>query len=236
MALFDVLFWVGCAGSTDPAAIRTTKSVAKLLNKAGVKYACLGDEEACTGDPARRTGEEFLFQERAMENVSVFERYGVKRVVTACPHCFNTLKNEYGDFGAQMQVFHHTQFLQELVLDGKLISANAASSNVVFHDPCYLGRYEGVYDPPRDLIRSAGHELVELPRNRRKSFCCGGGAAGFASDTEIDGRRVDQERSDEIKASGAEVLVTGCPECKMMLGTAAAETKDLAELVAESLA
>lgn len=232
---FDVLFWVGCAGATDPAAIRTTKSVAKLLNRAGVKYACLGDEEACTGDPARRTGEEFLFQERAMENVSIFERYGVKRVVTACPHCFNTLKNEYGDFstaegGESMEVFHHTQFLQELVLDGKLVSANAASSNVVFHDPCYLGRVNDETGAPHRIAKG-----MALPvHNGKRTRCCGAGGGRMWMDEEPHERPANARAAQLLEAatgSGAPTVAMGCPFCRIMLEAPLKEANEDVKIV-----
>ncbi len=232
---FEVLFWVGCAGATDPAAMRTTKSVAQLLNRAGVSYACLGDEEACTGDPARRTGEEFLFQERAMENASVFERYGVTRVVTACPHCFNTLKNEYGDFGAKMEVFHHTAFLEGLVAEGRLVSADASSSNVVFHDPCYLGRANGEVSAPHRVARG-----MQLPQHHgARTRCCGAGGGRMWMD-EAPEERPANARAAQLLEGGATTVAMGCPFCRIMLEGPLKEARedvrivDVSELMLEA--
>ncbi len=235
----EYLLWMGCVWSYNKDARSSLEATLRVLNAAGVSFGVLASE-SCSGHHSRRQGEEMQFQTLARENIESIQGQKVQKVIAPCPHCLHSLNRDYPtlDESFEVETVHHSELIAQLVSSGRLTlkGANGDGRKHTYHDPCYLGRYEGVYDPPRDLIRSAGHELVELPRNRRKSFCCGGGAAGFASDTEIDGRRVDQERSDEIKASGAEVLVTGCPECKMMLGTAAAETKDLAELVAESLA
>ncbi|CAN5729718.1 heterodisulfide reductase-related iron-sulfur binding cluster [soil metagenome] len=231
-AEFDVLFWVGCAGATDPGAVRTTKAVAGLLKKAGIRFACLGREEACTGDPARRTGEEFLFQEKAMENASVFESYGVKTVVTACPHCFNTLKNEYGDFGAQMEVFHHTQLLGDLVSKGVLLAAKPEKT--VLHDPCYLTRVNGEVDAPRKMAEG----LVQPPNRGRKTLCCGAGGGRMWMEEPADQRPSDR-RVEELLATGAETVAVACPFCRIMLdGPLKAKDEgirllDLAEMMAE---
>ena len=223
---FDILFWVGCTGATDPAAMRTTKSVAQLLNRAGVRYACLGDEEACTGDPARRTGEEFLFQEKAMENASVFERYGVTRVVTACPHCFNTLKNEYGDFGAKMEVFHHTSFLEGLVEEGKLVSADASSSNVVFHDPCYLGRTNGEVGAPHRIAKG-----MQLPQHHgTRTRCCGAGGGRMWMDEPADERPANA-RAAQLLETGATTVAMGCPFCRIMLESPLKEENENVRIV-----
>lgn len=233
---FDVLFWVGCAGATDPGAIKTTQAVARLLQKAGVRFACLGQEEACTGDPARRLGDEATFEVQANQNVSVFERYGVKKVVTACPHCFNTLKNEYGDYGAQMEVFHHTQLLQSLVAEGKLQPAQPEPGSVTYHDPCYLARVNDISDAPRAL---AGHHsqlddptplmLKDFPARQpnvtvfaepehhgRKTLCCGAGGGRMWMDEEP-GQRPAERRVDELLATGASQIAVACPFCRIML-------------------
>ncbi len=211
---FDYLFWVGCAGATDPAAVKTTKAVASLLQKAGVKFACLGKEEACTGDPARRIGEEFLFQEKAQQNASVFERYGVKKVVTTCPHCMNSLKNEYGDFGARMEVFHHSQLLQNLVSKGSLLAATPPRGEVTFHDPCYLGRVNDESDAPRDLL---SNEVVEPEHRRNKTLCCGAGGGRMWME-ETPSQRPSNRRAEELVATGASTVAVGCPFCRIMLG------------------
>lgn len=211
---FDILFWVGCAGATDPGAVKTTKAMAELMNKAGVKYACLGQEEACTGDPARRTGDEFTFQDMAGRNVSMFEKYKVKRVVTACPHCFNTLANEYHQFGERMEVLHHTQLLQKLVADGKLNGADVSDSKTVFHDPCYLGRVNGESDAPRALISKGS--LLEPANRRHKTLCCGAGGGRMWMEEAPD-QRPGNRRAEELLATGADTVAIGCPFCRIML-------------------
>jgi Fe-S oxidoreductase len=229
---FEYLFWVGCAGATDPGAVKTTKAVAKLLKTAGVSFACLGQEEACTGDPARRVGDEFLFQEKAMQNVSVFQRYKVKRVVTACPHCFNTLKNEYGQFEGQMEVFHHTQLLNDLVESGKLKAARP-SADVTYHDPCYLARINNESDAPRGLLGEktnlnernpdglsllpmASTTLKEPEHFGRKTLCCGAGGGRMWMD-EPPSQRPANRRANELIATGAKTVAVGCPFCRIML-------------------
>jgi len=235
-AQFEYLFWVGCAGATDPAAVRTTKAVARLLQKAGVSFACLGNEEACTGDPARRAGDEFLFQGQAEANVSVFERYGVRKVVTACPHCLNTLLNEYGEFGATLEVEHHTQLLARLVQEGALAPAQGAIGGTTFHDPCYLARVNGVSDPPRAifgeatsmdgsdaaLLRAMAAEpgarspFLEPEHRGRKTLCCGAGGARMWMEEEPNQRPADR-RVDELLATTAQEIAVACPFCRIML-------------------
>lgn len=235
-AEFDVLLWVGCAGATDPGAIRTTRAVAELLDKAGVKYACLGKEERCTGDAARRVGDEFLYQEMAQSNVATFEKYGVKKIVTPCPHCLNTLKNEYPQFDGNYEVSHHTQFLQTLVRDGKLKAASPAAGEVTYHDPCYLARVNNESDAPRALVGDhtrlnsdaipsvAGLEnltagpktLAEPEHHGRKTLCCGAGGGRMWMDETPDQRPSDR-RSRELLATGAKTVAVGCPFCRIML-------------------
>jgi Fe-S oxidoreductase len=210
-APFEYLFWVGCAGATDAGAVKTTKAVAALLAKAGVSFACLGKEEACTGDPARRVGEEFLFQDQASRNVSVFEKYKVKKVVTACPHCFNSLKHEYGDFGAGLEVFHHTQLLNSLVSKGALLAAKP-SERVVFHDPCYLARVNEVIEEPRSLV--PGMDEPNLAKT--KTRCCGAGGGRMWMD-EPNEQRPANARAEQLLATGAETVALGCPFCRIML-------------------
>jgi Fe-S oxidoreductase len=235
---FEYLFWVGCAGATDPGAIKTTKAVAGLLAKAGVKFACLGREEVCTGDPARRIGEEFLFQEKAQLNVSAFEKYGVKKVVTTCPHCMNTLKNEYGDFGADLEVFHHTQLLQKLVSKGELLAVKPVKGEVTLHDPCYLGRVNDESDAPRDLLSN----LVAEPEHRRqKTLCCGAGGGRMWME-EVPSQRPSNRRVEELVSTGATTIAVGCPFCRIMLGDSLKQTRpndeirllDLAEMLQEA--
>lgn len=240
---FEFLFWVGCAGATDPLAVKTTKAVAELLKSAGVKFACLGNEEACTGDPARRVGDEFLFQEKAMENASVFERYGVKKVVTACPHCLNTLLHEYGEYGAKMEVFHHTQLLAKLVDEGKLKPANG--SGTVIHDPCYLGRVNNEADAPRamfgektnynqqspdglgNLIRPKA--LLEPQFYARKTRCCGAGGGRMWMEEAPD-QRPGNKRAEELLATGAKTVAVGCPFCRIMLDASMKQVSDDEEI------
>jgi Fe-S oxidoreductase len=233
---FEFLFWVGCAGATDAGAIKTTKAVAELLKKAGVTFACLGQEEACTGDPARRTGDEFLFQEKAMQNASVFEKYGVKKVVTACPHCFNSLKHEYGEFGAQMQVFHHTQLLNSLVTKGSLRAATFDRGEVTYHDPCYLGRVNDETSAPRSLVEG----LVEPASFGRKTLCCGAGGGRMWMD-EPPEQRPASKRAEELVATGAKTVALACPFCRIMLDASIKQATsdeirlvDLAEMLQEA--
>ena len=234
---FDYLFWVGCAGATDPGAIKTTKAVAELLKKAGVKFACLGNEEACTGDPARRVGEEFLFQEKAMGNAAVFEAYGVKRVVTACPHCLNTFKNEYGEFGAKLEVFHHSQLLQQLVRKGDLVAATPPRGEVAYHDPCYLSRVNGEAEAPREIV--AGMANPEF--HSAKTRCCGAGGGRMWMEESPD-QRPANARADQVLATGAKTVAVGCPFCRIMLGDSLKQARpdeeirlvDLAEMLQEA--
>jgi len=233
---FEVLLWVGCAGSTDPGAIKTTRALANLLSQAGVKYACLGNEETCTGDPARRVGDEFTFQEKAQSNIENFKKYGVKKVVTPCPHCFNTLKNEYGDFGAELEVEHHTQMLSRLVDDGKLKPIDSESP-IAFHDPCYLGRINEVVDAPRNVI---GTNLLEPEHHGKKTLCCGAGGGRMWMD-ESPSQRPANRRMKELLDTGASTIGLGCPFCKIMLETGIPAEKqdqvkllDLAELLQEA--
>lgn len=233
---FDLLFWVGCAGATDPGAVKTTKAVAMLLAKAGIDFACLGQEEACTGDPARRVGDEFLFQEKAMENVGTFGQYTFKRIVTACPHCFNTLKNEYGQFEGNYEVVHHSQLLSELVTAGKLKAADTNTSNVVFHDPCYLGRVNDESEAPRKLIRPG----LEAPNHGKKTLCCGAGGGRMWMEEPPD-QRPGNVRAEELLATGAKTVALGCPFCKIMLDASIKQVTDeeirlvdLAEMMQEA--
>lgn len=237
---FDVLFWVGCAGATDPGAIRTTKAMASLMSKAGVDFACLGQEEACTGDPPRRVGDEFLFQELAQQNVGKFKNYEFKRIVTACPHCFNTLKNEYGDFGGSYEVLHHSQMLAELIDTGKLKSASSAG--VAYHDPCYLARVNDEADAPRKtlgaethlnssplggltILPMAGSGLLEPENRAQKTLCCGAGGGRMWMEEPPDQRPVSR-RAEELLATGAKTIALGCPFCRIMLDAGIKQATD----------
>jgi Fe-S oxidoreductase len=241
-AEYDVLFWVGCAGSYDARAKSVTVAFATLMHQAGVRFRILGTEEKCTGDPARRGGNEYLAQMLMKENVETLNRYEVKRIVTTCPHCFNTLKNEYPEFGGTYAVEHHTTFLQRLLDEGKITPSSPLMHDVTFHDPCYLGRHNDTYDAPRDdLRRIPGVHLAEMPRAKDKSFCCGaGGARMFMEET---GTRVNEVRTQEAVATGATIIAAACPFCMTMLTDGVksidkAETvavKDIAELLLESV-
>ncbi|MXX74055.1 MAG: 4Fe-4S dicluster domain-containing protein [Holophagales bacterium] len=240
----EVLMWVGCGGALVERNRNTVRATAKLLQKAGVKFAILGREESCTGDPARRVGNEFLFEMLAKGNVETMQRYGVRKVVTSCPHCFNSFRNEYPQFGGRYEVYHHTQFLDQLLESGRLDGHDAAvssngSSTITFHDPCYLGRHNGEYDAPRNLLAQlGGARQVEMQRSRNTSFCCGGGG-GMAFVDEPPDQRVNQERAQEAVDTGADVVAVGCPFCATMLddgvnarrGDREVKVKDVAELL-----
>jgi len=212
----EVLFWVGCAGALVERNIRVTQSVARLLHEAGVRFAVLGDEELCTGDPARRMGNEFLFQQLARKNIKTLNSYGVRRIITSCPHCFNMLKNEYPALGGTYEVVHHAEYLAELIRLGRLRPSKALDEGVTYHDPCYLGRYNGVYQAPRDVVAAVpGALLLEMSRCRQKSFCCGAGG-GHAFMEERSGQRLNHLRSLEAVGTGATVLASACPFCLQM--------------------
>ncbi len=239
----DVVFWSGCAGAFDKRYRNVTKSFAKLLNKAGVKYGVLGSEEKCTGDPARRLGNEFLAASLIQQNVETLKKYNVKKVVTACPHCMNTLKNEYSAFGIELEVTHHTEFIENLLKEKKLIPTKKLDEKVTFHDSCYLGRYNDVYSSPRNSLKSVpGIDMVEMKRSGDRGLCCGaGGGRMFLEETE--GKRVNIERTEEALGTGAKTIASACPFCMTMLTDGIKEkeksdevkVKDVAEIVLESL-
>ena len=234
----EVLFWVGCAPAFDERARRAAISTAKLLQMAGVDFAILGQRESCTGDPARRMGDEYTFQRLAGENVATLNGAGVKTIVTTCPHCFNTLGNEYADFGGTYEVVHHTQFLADLVHQGKL-SPMPSERTITYHDSCYLARHNDVREAPRELVSAIG-QAVEMPRNRERTFCCGAGGARMWME-EKRGRPINQERVREAVETGAETLAVACPFCTVMLDDGVRETGskmqvfDLATLLAEAV-
>jgi Fe-S oxidoreductase len=243
---FEILYWVGCAPATDPRARKTARAFAHLLNAAGVNFAVLGKMERCTGDSARRSGNEFLFSLLAAQNAETLKEVmnaegPQRRIVATCPHCLHTLKNEYGDFGGDYEVLHHTQLINELVGAGKLRLDPHKALEAAFHDPCYLGRHNGVFDAPREALKRAGASVTELRRNRRQSFCCGAGGAQMWKEEEHGEKRVNAERFAEALATGKEALAVACPFCMIMLSDAALAAKsemqvrDVAEIVAESL-
>ncbi len=217
LADYEYLFWVGCAGAFEDRARRTTRAVATLLNHAGVRFAVLGQGEACTGDPARRAGNEFLFQTLAQSNVETLNGVGARRVVVTCPHCFNTLNREYPQVGGHYDVVHHTQLLNQLLRDKRLIPVVEVSEKITYHDPCFLGRHNQVYSPPRELLEALpGAELVEPGRTRERSFCCGAGGARMWMEEKL-GTRINLDRSQELLDTSADVVAVGCPFCRVMI-------------------
>ncbi|MAR39162.1 MAG: CoB--CoM heterodisulfide reductase [Flavobacteriales bacterium] len=239
----DILFWVGSAGSFDDRAKKITRAFVQILNKANVNFGVLGSEESSSGDAAKRAGNEFLFQMQAMMNIEVLNAYNVKRIVTTCPHSYNTLKNEYKGLGGKYQVQHHTEFIAELLEMGKLsITGDLKGKRVTYHDPCYLGRANNVYDIPRELIKTVGVELVEMKRSKRLSFCCGAGGAQMFKEPENGSQDININRTEEALSLNPDVIATGCPFCNTMMtdgvkavDEGAAEVKDIAELIAENL-
>lgn len=241
----EVLFWVGCSGSFDDRAKKITKAIVKILAKAKVKFAVLGTEESCTGDPAKRAGNEFLFQMQAMTNIQVLDGYEIKKIVTGCPHCFNTIKNEYPALGGNYEVQHHSQFIQELINEGKLQIAGGGAfkgKRITFHDPCYLGRANNVYEAPRSLLEKLDAELVEMKRCKSKGLCCGAGGAQMFKEAEKGNKEVNIERTEEALDLKPEVIATGCPFCNTMMTDGVknfnkeeeTQVLDIAELIAEA--
>ena len=215
----EVLFWVGCAGSFDDRAKKITKAFVKLLLKAEISFAVLGPEESCTGDPAKRAGNEFLFQMQAMTNIEVLNGYEVKKIVTACPHCFNTLKNEYPGLGGHYEVVHHTQFLKQLLDEGKLKveGGQFKGKRITFHDPCYLGRANNEYEAPRDVLTKLESELIEMKSCKAKGLCCGAGGAQMFKDAEAGNKEINIERTEQALETKPEIIAAGCPFCNTMM-------------------
>ncbi len=215
----EILFWVGCAGSFDDRAKKITKAIVKILNHVNIKFAVLGTEESCTGDPAKRAGNEFLFQMQAMQNIQVLNGYEVKKIVTGCPHCFNTIKNEYPELGGKYEVLHHTQLVQQLIDSGKLKVEGGAfkGKKITFHDPCYLGRANNEYEAPRNIIQKLDAELNEMKRSRANGLCCGAGGAQMFKEAEKGNKEVNVERSEEALALNPDVIAVGCPFCMTMM-------------------
>ena len=237
----DVLFWVGCAGSFDERAQKITKAFVKILHHVGIKYAILGTEESCTGDPAKRAGNEFLFQMQAMANIATLNAYEITKIVTTCPHCFNTIKNEYPELGGNYEVVHHTQLLQELIDNGKLHFEGGSfkGKKITYHDSCYLGRANGEYIAPRRILEAMDAELVEMKRCRKNGLCCGAGGAQMFKESESGDKDINIERTEEALETQASIISANCPFCTTMLGDGVKNANkeqdvsvlDLAELV-----
>ena len=241
----EILFWVGCAGSFDDRAKRVTVAFVKILNSVGIKFAVLGTEEACTGDPARRAGNEFLFQMQAVNNIQVLNGYKIKKIVTTCPHCFNTLRNEYPELGGNYEVVHHTTFLQQLINEGKIKMKEGGpfkGKKITYHDSCYLGRANNIYEAPREVLASLDADLVEMKRCRTTGLCCGAGGAQMFKEPEKGKKDINIERSEEALHTGASTIAVACPFCMTMMSDGVknkekeseVKVKDVAELIAET--
>ncbi len=238
----EILFWVGCAGSFDARAQKVTVAFCKIMNEVGIDFAILGNEETCTGDPARRAGNEFVFQMSALQNIETLKMYNVKKIVTACPHCFNTLKNDYPALGGNYDVIHHTQLLQQLINDGRIKMKEGGAfkgKKITYHDSCYIGRVNGVYEAPRAVLEALDGDLVEMKRCKTNGLCCGAGGAQMWKEDEPGDKRINTERAEEALETGAEIIAANCPFCITMMsdGVKAAEKQDsvmvydLAELI-----
>ena len=241
----EVLFWVGCAGSFDDRYKRVTKAFVRILDAAGIRFAVLGTEESCTGDPARRAGNEFLFQMQAMSNIQVLNGYGIKKIVTACPHCFNTIKNEYPELGGEYEVIHHSVFLQQLIDEGKIKMTEGGTfkgKKITYHDSCFLGRANNIYEAPRAVLEKLDADLVEMKRCRSRGLCCGAGGGQMFKEPEPGRKDINIERTEEALATGASTIAVACPFCMTMISDgiknkekeAEVKVKDLAELIAEA--
>lgn len=215
----EILFWVGCAGSFDDRAKKITKAFVRILQGANIDFAVLGTEESCTGDPAKRAGNEFLFQMQAIGNIQVLQGYGVKKIVTTCPHCFNTLKNEYPELGGHFEVMHHTKFLNSLLQEGKVTLQGGAfkGKRITFHDPCYLGRANGIYEAPREIIKKLDAELVEMKQCKKDALCCGAGGAQMFKEPEPGSKDINIERTEQALETEPDIIAAACPFCNTML-------------------
>jgi Fe-S oxidoreductase len=241
----DILFWVGCAGSFDERAQKITKAIAKILHASGMSFAILGTEEACNGDPAKRAGNEFLFQMMAMQNITTLNMYGVTKIVTGCPHCFNIIKNEYPELGGNYEVLHHTTLINQLLKDGKIAVKGGAfqGKRITYHDSCYLGRANNIYEAPREVIEKLDVELVEMKRSKANGLCCGAGGAQMFKDAEPGNKEVNVERADDMLETNSNIVAAACPFCMTMLRDGVKhynkeqdmEVKDIAELVATAM-
>lgn len=242
----DILFWVGCAGSFDQRAQKITRAFATILQELKINFAILGKEETCTGDPVRRAGNEFMFQMMAYQNIQLLNNYQVRKIVTTCPHCFNVLKNEYPELGGNYEVIHHATFLQQLIQEGRIKMQGGGSfkgKKITYHDSCYLGRANGIYEAPRQVLELLDAELVEMKRCRSNGLCCGAGGAQMFKEEEKGAVRINQERTNEALDTGAQIIAAACPFCNTMLTDgvkgkekeAEVQVLDIAELVAASL-
>lgn len=242
----EVLFWVGCAGSFDQRAQRITRAFASILERTGIRFAILGKEELCTGDPARRAGNEFLFQMMAYQNIQILNGYGIRKIVTACPHCFNILKNEYPELGGNYKVIHHAEFLQSLIDEGRIVlreNGGFKGKKITYHDSCYLGRANNIYEAPRKVLQALDAELTEMKSCRSRGLCCGAGGGQMFKEEESGNTRVNLARTDEAIATGAGIIAAACPFCNTMLTDgiklkereSETEVLDIAELVARSM-
>lgn len=242
----EILFWVGCSGSYDQRAQKITRAFASILHHIGIRYAILGKEELCTGDPARRAGNEFLFQMMAYQNIQVLDNYKIRKIVTACPHCFNILKNEYPELGGNYEVVHHTVFLQQLIDEGRIRLKEGGSytgRKIVYHDSCYLGRANGIYEAPRKILEALDAELVEMKRCKSKGLCCGAGGGQMFKEEEKGATRVNFERTREALDTGSSLIAAACPFCNTMLTDGVKQEEksdqvqvmDVAEMIASEL-
>ena len=239
----EILYWVGSAGSFDERAKKITRSFVKILNKANVNFGVLGTEESSSGDAAKRAGNEFLFQMQALTNIEIMNSYNIQNIVTTCPHSYNTLKNEYKTLGGDYLLQHHTEFIAKLLEEGRLVLKNTLhNKKITYHDPCYLGRANNIYDPPRKLLQSLGVELIEMKRSRRKSFCCGAGGSQMFKDAENGLKEINIERTEEALKLQPDIIATGCPFCNTMIRDGVKiinedipEVKDVAELIADNI-
>lgn len=241
----DILFWVGCAGSYDDRYKRVTKAFVKILNHLKIKFAVLGTEESCTGDPARRAGNELLFQMQAINNIQTLNGYGIKKIVTACPHCFNTIRNEYPELGGNYEVIHHSEFLQQLIDEGKLRPSGQnefKGKKITYHDSCFLGRANNIYEAPRKMLQSLDADLVEMKRCKTKGLCCGAGGAQMFKEPEPGKKDINIERTEEALTTGAKIIASACPFCMTMLSDGVKNKEkeeevkvlDIAEILARS--
>lgn len=239
----DLLYWVGCAAALEDRNIKVAVAMAKILQTAGINFGILGSEETCCGEPARRMGNEYLFQLQAQKNIEILKGYNVKRIVTSCPHCFNTIKKEYPQFGGEFEVIHHSQLISQLLGEGKIKPAAALDKKITYHDSCYLGRYNDIYEPPRQIVKAISKRRpLEMERNRRNGFCCGGGGGRFWMEERI-GKRISEERTEEVIKTGAEIIATACPYCLQMFEDAikakeaqeSLKALDIAELMGGAL-
>ncbi|GIZ14777.1 Fe-S oxidoreductase [Capnocytophaga catalasegens] len=239
----EILFWVGCAGSFDERAKRITRAFATLLHRAGVRFAVLGTEEGCTGDPAKRAGNEFLFQMQALTNIQVLDNYEVTKIVTTCPHCFNTIKNEYPSLGGNYQVLHHTQLLQQLLDEGRLKVEGGffKGKRITFHDPCYLGRANNEYEAPRSLLETIEAQVLEMKKCKAHAMCCGAGGAQMFKEAEAGNKEINIERTEQALDIQPDIIATGCPFCNTMFSDGlkfkqktTIQVKDIAEILVEN--